>query len=798
MDKKQEFLKRILATFRIEAEENLETISAELIELEKDPPELRKKELVEVIFRAAHSLKGASRAVNLSEIESICHAFEDVMSEVRSGELTLNSQAFDILHQTVDLLTELLKIQGEEISIEMNDRISEQIEALTMVEAGLATGESGKAVVPDFVPEPAAKPEPKPEIIEKAKDERKPTVDKAVKAGDKPSKKKTSEASAPQKRIYTKKASDETIRISTHKLDNLLFQAEEMLALKLSAIQRTDNLQNILQKLTVWNNESSTIFSSTRSIKQFLDTTDKEKNFSNKEKEIKKVIQFYEWGNSHIKNIEKELNDLRNFSNQEIYSSGAKIESLLDDVKDLITVPFATLLHVFPKMVRDISKDLEKEVDLVIEGDDVEIDRRILEKMRNPLIHILRNSLDYGIEKPEIRKKKNKSLKGSIKLKIERLDNNKVEILISDDGAGVNLEKLKQLYIQNEKISELDIEKIKDIDCLNYMFSSGISTNNIITDLSGRGLGLAIVQEAIEHLGGTINVETEKGKSTTFRIHLPLSIVTFRGVLLELLGSEFIVPTSKVQRFLRINKKEIKTIENKATIPLDGEIIPLINLSNILGLPLKENTSEYVRVIVFIINGKNIGFMIDKVYGEQEVLVKNFNKQLTHVKNISGATILGSGKVVPILNISDLFKSSLKNTVSNTVSTVDTKHEKDSQKSILVVEDSITSRTLLKNILEASGYLVTTAIDGVEGFTKLKEGSFDAVVSDIEMPRMNGFDLTAKIRTDRDASNIPVVLVTSLSKREDKERGIDVGANAYIIKSSFDQSNLLEILDRLI
>ena len=612
------------------------------------------------------------------------------------------------------------------------------------------------------------------------------------------SQKNQPEIAKPKTQIQSKKNSDETIRVSTKKLDDLLFQAEEMLALKLSAIQRTDNLQKILHKITVWNNEASTVFSSTRNVKQFLDKIEKEQAISKKEQEINKIIQFYGWGNSHIKIIEKELNDLRNFSNQEIYSSGSKIESLLDDVKNLITVPFATLLHVFPKMVRDIAKDLEKEIDFVIEGDDVEIDRRILAEMRNPLIHILRNSLDYGIEKPEIRERNNKTGKGIIKLKIERLDNNKVEILISDDGAGINIEKLKQLYIQNEKISEADIEKIKDKDCLNYMFSSGVSTNNIITDLSGRGLGLAIVQEAIEHLGGTIDVETEKGKSTTFRIHLPLSIVTFRGVLLELSGSQFIVPTSKVQRFLRLNKSEVKTIENKATIPLDGEIIPLIYLNNILELPLKENNSENIQVIVFTINGKNIGFMIDKVYGEQEVLVKNFNKQLTHVRNISGATILGSDKVVPILNISDLYKSSLRNTTQSSALTEDSSSEKDGQLSVLVTEDSITSRTLLKNILEAAGYLVTTAIDGVDGFTKLKEGSYDAVVSDIEMPRMNGFDLTAKIRADKESANIPVVLVTSLSKREDRERGIDVGANAYIIKSSFDQSNLLEILDRLI
>ena len=515
------------------------------------------------------------------------------------------------------------------------------------------------------------------------------------------------------------------------------------------------------------------------------------------EQEIAKIIQFYEWGVSHIKMLEDDLIELRKFSDHEAYSSGVKIESLLDDVKEIITVPFSNLLDVFPKTVRDLSKEMGKEIDFSVIGDDTEIDRRILEELRIPLLHLLRNCIDYGIEKPDTRLSKNKAKKGAITFYIERLENNKIQVLISDDGAGIDIEKLKDIYIKNEKVSAEEAVKISDQELLYYIFRSGISTSEMVTDISGRGLGLAIVQEKIEQFGGSVIVESEKDKGTTFKIELPLSLVTFRGVLIKVSDREFIVPTAKIQRVLRLNKKEVKTVENKATIPFDGHVIPYVNLSNIIELPIKETESEYVQTLIFSLNNQQIGFAIDEIIDEQEVLVKNFNNHLARVRNISGATVLGSGKVVPILNISDLLKSALKPMAAIIKHKV-AEETKEVKKSIIVVEDSITSRMLLKNILETAGYEVTTAIDGVDGFTKLKENTFDAVVSDIDMPRMNGFDLTAKIRSDKVLSEIPIVLVTSLSKREDKERGIDVGANAYIIKSSFDQSNLLEIIERLI
>jgi two-component system, chemotaxis family, sensor kinase CheA len=780
MDKKQEFLKRLLATFKIEAEENISGMSADLIELEKNPNDELKAELIEIIFRAAHSLKGASRAVNLSEIESVCQSFESVMSALKNASIDLKPEIFDVLHQTVDIIKDILNLSEEGVNDELAKRISNVIKNLSVIAIGkfeeiiLSKPDTNlSAVAPIAIGAEEENPNPKT-----------------------PNTKPETRNLKPETR-NSKPETSNTIRVSTKKLDNLLFQAEEMLSLKLTSIQQTQNLRNTLNKLNIWNKESSEVFSSVRNVKQSLEKIEKEGVILKEEQEIAKIIQFYEWGVSHIKILEDDLIELRKFSDREAYSSGVKIETLLDDVKEIITVPFSNLLDVFPKTVRDLSKEMGKEIDLSVIGDNTEIDRRILEEIRIPLLHLLRNCIDYGIEKPDIRLSKNKAKKGAITFYIERLENNKIQVLISDDGAGIDIEKLKDIYIKNEKVSAEEAVKISDQELLYYIFRSGISTSEMVTDISGRGLGLAIVQEKIEQFGGSVIVESEKDKGTTFKIELPLSMVTFRGILIKVSDREFVVPTAKVQRALRLNKKEVKTVENKATIPFDGKVIPFVNLSNILELPIKETDSEYVQTLIFNLNNKQIGFAIDEIIDEQEVLVKNFNKHLARIRNISSATVLGSGKVIPILNISDILKSALKPTVVLTKQKV-AKETEVVKKSIIVVEDSITSRMLLKNILETAGYEVTTAIDGVDGFTKLKENAFDAVVSDIDMPRMNGFDLTEKIRSDKVLSEIPVVLVTSLSKREDRERGIDIGANAYIIKSSFDQSNLLEILERLI
>jgi two-component system chemotaxis sensor kinase CheA len=390
-----------------------------------------------------------------------------------------------------------------------------------------------------------------------------------------------------------------------------------------------------------------------------------------------------------------------------------------------------------------------------------------------------------------------------VSLAVSQKNGDKVEILLSDDGAGIDVAKVKEAALKLGLLSPDEAEKMSQSQALSLIFQSGVSTSPIITDLSGRGLGLAIVREKVEKLGGAVSLDTHPDRGTTFRIALPLTLATFRGVIVRVDERLFVLPTISVERVARVESEKIKTVENQETIELHGQPVSLVRLGDALELARRSDSgramADHVQVVVLASNDMRLAFLVDEILNEQEVLVKSLGPQLARVRNIAGATVLGTGKIVPILNIPDLMKSALR------VSGVTVKppapppeREEAKKQSILVVEDSITARTLLKNILEAAGYEITTAVDGIDAFTQLRTGEFDLVVSDVDMPRMNGFDLTAKIRSDKKLADLPVVLVTALESREDRERGIDVGANAYIVKSSFDQSNLLEVIRRLI
>jgi two-component system chemotaxis sensor kinase CheA len=322
----------------------------------------------------------------------------------------------------------------------------------------------------------------------------------------------------------------------------------------------------------------------------------------------------------------------------------------------------------------------------------------------------------------------------------------------------------------------------------------------MITDISGRGLGLVIAREKIEAVGGQLSVESKPGTGTIFRIQIPLSLATFRGVLVRSRGQTFVIPTANVDQVFRVDRSMVVLVENRQSIPIGGQAVSLVNLGDVLGLktvPQEAGGEESWPVIVLLVLGTRIAFGIDEVLGEQEVLVKTLGKQLARLRNISGATVLAAGDVVPILNPSDLLKS-VSLAAASAPGEDGPESKEATTRKILVAEDSVTSRMLLKSILESAGFQVTTAVDGVEAFASLRVDEFDLLVSDIDMPRMNGFALCEKVRGFAKTADLPIVLVTSLGSREDREKGIDAGANAYIAKSSFDRSNLLEVVKRLI
>jgi len=803
------FLAELRQAFQTEAEEHLHVLSSGLLALE-DANASDADERTEEVFRAAHSLKGAARAVGLTEIEAVCQTMESVFSRLKRGDLELTSGGFDALHKAVNAIQGLIggtaDARAASASVSLLRAVLEtRSNAKGGGDAGTALrldirgprggdvtehGTSAEEAIRGEIPSPAPAPQPSGSAAT-------PPGQVLPEAGGSASVDLPPQGGAPvPERSARKSLFGDTIRIPTAKLDSFLLVAEQMLSAKLTTEQRAADIRELLVALSQWRRHWDKVSDKIRGLRGLADAGDAVRVGG----DLAALLEFAEWSREHYEKLEEDMGGFLRVLKADHRAVSGIVNDLLEEAKHVLMLPFATLVATFPKMVRDISRDLGKEVDVFIDGADVEVDKRILEQMKDPLVHLLRNAIDHGIESPDEREARGRPRRGTVAITASQVSGNKVEIAVSDDGNGIDVEKLVEASVREGIITKSDSEELDDDAKLALMFRSGLSTSPIVTDLSGRGLGMAIVQERADELGGRVTIETAPGEGTTFRVLLPLTLATFRAVIVGAGGYSFAVPTAAVDRVTRTARDDVRTVEGREVIVLGGETVALLRLADVLGMPEAEGArgaGETLAVLVVSAGGSRVAFGVDAVASEQEVLVKDLGKQLIRVRNIAGATILGTGEIVPVLNAVDLVRSAVRATPASTAGRTD--QEPGSERhSLLVVEDSITSRMLLKNVLESAGYDVTTAVDGVEGLTELKSGNFDLVVSDVEMPRRNGFELTAMIRSDGRLGDIPVILVTALESREDRERGIEVGANAYIVKSSFDQTNLLAVIQKLL
>lgn len=777
-----DFLKRLLATFRVEADEHLQAMSAGLLELEKNPTADRHAEIIETVFREAHSLKGAARSVNLREIESVCQSLESVFAALKGKQLAVSPPLFDLMQEAIDNLSTFLSAEGAAMAVAGKSAIATLTRRLNDALQGQFSPSAPVQPMPSVQATPIA---PLPDVRSEA------TAPAAMPTSPSPS------------------LASETVRVSTKKLDAVMRQVEELLSPRLASAQRAKELREVAVSFATWKKQRARMRPVLRLIERYVEAGGRSNGAAAglpkfPAPELAKLLEYLEAEELAMKTLEERLLRLSKFAAHDRRTLAGMSDSLLHDVKEMHLQPFSSLLDIFPRFTRELARDQGKQVTLVIQGGEIEVDRRTLEEMKDPLMHLLRNCIDHGIEQPAMRQDKGKPACGNITLAIAQKDGGKIELLVADDGAGIDAAKVQAAARKLGLVSAGEAEQLSEQQAQALIFQSGLSTSQIITDISGRGLGLAIVREKVERLGGVVAVESRhdgavQNTGTSFRITLPLMLATFRGVLVRAGGQLFVLPLHHVECVVRVAGKDIRTVENRATIPLGGQAVALVSLGDVLELPRQssmDKVSEQALVIVLGTGHKHVAFQVDEILGEQEVLVKTLGRQLARVRNVAGASVLGTGQVVAVLNVPDLLKSAVKQAAPPPVAAAT--HGVAAKQSILVVEDSITSRALLKNILESAGYLITTAVDGVDAYTTLKTGTFDLIVSDVEMPRMDGFDLTAKVRADKQLAELPVVLVTALESREHRERGIDVGANAYIVKSSFDQSNLLEVIQQLI
>lgn len=786
---------QIISTFRAELIEHVQTMTDGLLAIEQQcvsgDPRLA---LLGNIFRAAHSLKGAARAVGVTTIEQLAHALEDVLDAIQKNALELSPELFTNCYQTLD--------------------------AIQAVQAAYTAGET--------TPPPVALialARLDPFRFSRMSDGSASMLTASTVTIEKSDAEKTVSGHVGDQSALT----SETIRVSAAKLDALMAQLSELLITKIRAEQRLDQIRQAQDRTAAWQKEWLGVrgaysrlmrkghdiglwFGPDRVMRRSVDSLAARgidersagplRNAANLGKDLVRVLNYAGATQDRLREMNALMNALaREYANDTLHMS-LVIDALEQEIKRVRMLPLTTITGTFGRMVRDLAQTRNKEAMLEIIGGEVELDKRVLEQIKDPLIHLLRNAVDHGLEQPEQRAALGKSRTGLITLKAEQLGK-EVVLTVADDGVGLDLEEIRQAMIRRGQSVAAALNKD---DLVELIFSSGVSTSPIITDVSGRGVGLDVVRRNMEALRGRIDVDWTPGGGTRFILTLPLTLTSSRSLLVKAADELFAIPHNSIERIVQIEPQQISSLEGHDSIRYNGRSITLAHLGDVLELPRATKLEPVGRLIALVLVAaeRRVAFVVDELAGEQEVVIKGLGKQLSRVGGIAGATLLGSGAVVLILNVADVIKLAMRGPSSrrltaeaaNEATTAETRR---ARKRILVVDDSITTRTLEKNILEAAGYMVQLATDGLEALNAIRSNDLpDLIVSDIAMPRLDGFDLTRQIKSEARTARTPIILVTSLDSSADKARGIEAGADAYIIKSNFDQNNLLETIEQLI
>jgi two-component system chemotaxis sensor kinase CheA len=752
-------LKELMATFQAELQEHLDTLNKGLLSLEQNPAPDERSNLLTNIFRAAHSIKGGARAVNLKDIETMAHRIEDVLVKVREGSLSLTSNHFDHLLSAADAIATAMAahLRGEQLSDGLITPVLDRLDNITSSSQTPVSQDSESPSAP-----PQASPPPPP-----IKDQQ-PMGSPSIRA-------------------------DETIRVRTTKLDALMDGLSELLVMQMRMEKLLGQVKTLQEHTVDWQKKWLKARPQCNRLRRHHPSSDKT--------DLTPIFDFLEKNEEELKTLSIDLNTLLNRSTHDSNHLQLVTENLQTGIHSARMLPIATLFDQFPRMVRDLGHDQGKEIVLEREGQETEVDRQALELMKDPLTHLLRNSVDHGVEGPEERLASGKPRQGTIRLCAEQRGTNLV-LTVSDDGRGIDLKAVRRAAVERGLVSSEKIADLSERETVDLIFHSGLSTAGQITDLSGRGIGMDVVRKNLEQARGSIRVETRPGLGTTFTLILPITLTTSQVLLVRVAGNMVGLPMMNVERILHVNVKQIKSIDGHPAIYAEGHPLSLISLANALKLPEMEQplpSDAKIPTVILSVAEMRIALRVAGFLSTQQVVVKSLGGQLHRVRNMAGAAILGDGQLVTILNVSDLMKSIQAKPAASWTLPIVTKDVKRWR--VLLVDDSITTRALEKHILESAGYEVLAVADGQEAWELIcrnESGLPDLVVSDVNMPKMDGFALTQSIKSDGRYSRVPVVLVTSLESSQDRLHGMEAGADAYIVKSTFDQRELLETIERMI
>jgi len=732
-----QLMQQLLETFRIQLEERLQIISEGLLQLEKGLPEPQQEQILDEMFRAAHNIKGASRGIGLELTADLSHRMESLFATLKRGEVNMQSGLISVCLQGLDMLRSLLDIEGR-------GQLPGGEYELLLKHLQMATD---GAILP-----PITEP------------------------GLSPSQSASEQTTAPITSIA------DSIRLPVQRLDRIADLASELQVARLRLEQHQEHgrkvadLSRRLRRYWAQMMESSTF---SRSFDRGMNST----------------RQIFAEGADMVLELEELCQSIDNGIRTTHSLFKPLAANLRDDVHELRLISADTILKPLERIVRDIAQSQNKQVEFILEGAQLEMDRAVLEKVRDPLIHLLRNAVDHGIEVPVKRLQAGKPEVGQIILSLVR-QGNSVKLNIKDDGAGIDLDAVRRKVRELELASLDELNEMTEVELYDFIFRPGFTSRQQVSDVSGRGVGLDVVRSNLQMLNGRVAITSTRNKGTTFLLTIPLTMASEHGLFVRCADQEFAIPTQYVKRIMDITPEEIINLESKQAILVDGKPVTIQNLAKFLHLPeLKEPIDNYFQVVIIHSSWRHMGLIVNHIVGEQEMVIKSLSPPLDNLTNIVGGTMGEDGEVVLVIDAHNLL---LQKSSSIPMPSTQHKNRDKGATKILVVDDSITTRTLEVSILQRQGYNVQAVINAEEALEKLQAESFDLMISDVEMPGMNGFELTEKVRTQLGLTELPVIIVTSLASELDRRRGLEVKADAYIVKSEFESTELLNTVAQLI
>ena len=763
-------MKEIMEDFLIEAFELIEQIDHDLVELEANPEDL---ELLNRIFRVAHTVKGSSSFLNFDVLTELTHHMEDVLNKARKGELKITPDIMDVVLESVDMMKRLLEsIRDNGSDAAAGIDIKNICVRLTQISEGEAPSAATEAPAAAPAPEPVKEPEPAapaeeaaPEVSDaelsklsdsevEAEIERLLKVRKAEDQARRASKgiapkspeeiaPAASAAPAPAPKPAPSRERDADKKVPAASSSSAVAQEQTIRV----EVKRLDHLMNLIGELVLGKN---------RLLKIYDD-----------------VEERYEG--------EKFLEEL----NQVVSSLSLVTTDIQLAVMKTRMLPIAKVFNKFPRMIRDLSRDLGKQIDLEISGEETELDKSIVEEIGDPLVHIIRNSCDHGIEDPETRKAMGKPEKGLVQLKAYN-EGNHIVVEIVDDGKGLDADMLKAKSIEKGIITEREADAMSEKEAFGLIFKPGFSTAAKVTNVSGRGVGMDVVKTNIEKLNGIIDIESEVGKGTVMKLKIPLTLAIIQSLLVGTQEEFYAIPLASVLETVRVPIDDIYTIDGKNVLRLRDEVLSLVRLSDVFGVNKVFDGGDQTYVVIIGVAEAKLGIIVDTLVGQEEIVIKSMGDYLQNIPGIAGATIRGDGRVTLIIDVGAMMEMAKDIKVNIRAEMEDSAKakEKPSDYKVLIVDDSKMDRTIMQKSLEPIGVTIIEATNGVEALNIIKSGehAFDAVLIDIEMPRMDGYTLAGEIRKYSKYRTLPLIAVTSRTSKTDRLRGVEVGMTEYITK----------------